>query len=1069
MIIVILIFGFQRTNAHESGGEITWECLGNGYFIFEWKKYHSCWPSTLTVPSFTTNSWIRIYNHPTLVGSPVLANIPMTLVSLIDITPQCNAAFQGVNCQLLGPDTLLQLAIFEGIYRSDTTYIPGIPPTQGWVFSTSVSCCRVPMVNFPTTQPYGTDGGLVYSKMYPYNGSTANPCFDSSPKFLEKPVIFGCTVQNFKYTPNAFDPDGDSLSFAFDSACKMVQVWPGGPYIHVVAVPYAPGYGWQNPLPNGSIDPSTGEITFSSNQPGAYGVTVKVSSFKSGQLISEVIREMRFTLVDCMTTPNNPPVVTAPFENPPGSGNYIFSDTVYAGDVVNFQLPAIDTDFLPNNLPQTITLTASGSQFGSGFTDPNTGCVFPPCATLNPPLPISQTVGTYTEFNWQTGCNHIPATQNSYTYSFVFTAKDDFCPVPGLQMVVVNITVLALPQIPAPDLRCVSIDNATGDISLQWLPPPDSLNSFSNYFIYSGSLIDSLNNLTPGSYIHTNGLQQGSNNYFVVTKSGCSGNLSAVSVTMQPIIVSAVGGNGIANISWNALHTPPLATSQPYNVYREYPAGNWSLIGTTTQTNFIDSLNLCGDSVKYRIEQPDQSGCVSISSIATAYIFNNTAPASINLDSVSVTSQGYATIGWDAGNNYSSTVWQYNGSGWDSLTTIYGSGAQSFINNNSQANTTTETYAITVADSCGNMSVISPQQNTLLPLILADNCLGDINLSWQPYINLPSSITGYEIWQSINGNLFSQEGFITNTNYNDDGFNSGDSVCYFIRMMGANGTTSTSPVVCTTILKAEEPAIYLRYATVENNNVIIAWGADSISTGFKIIRKERSNNTPFDTLATVAATQLNYTDATAEINSISYEYKIIAVDSCGNDRSISNSAITILLEAEKKDLFSSLIKWNEYGDWPTGVEKYVITRNGEEINSLQNNAYIDNFEAAFHLPSPFCYRIIAIENAGNPLNYKDYSNSNIVCIEIESNIYLPNAFTPGGINPVFKPVTSFLSHDNYSFAVYNRWGERIFYTNNPQNGWDGNYKGEKAPAGIYIYQLNTDKIKNKKGFVSLLR
>ncbi|MGI8892513.1 MAG: gliding motility-associated C-terminal domain-containing protein, partial [Bacteroidia bacterium] len=194
-----------------------------------------------------------------------------------------------------------------------------------------------------------------------------------------------------------------------------------------------------------------------------------------------------------------------------------------------------------------------------------------------------------------------------------------------------------------------------------------------------------------------------------------------------------------------------------------------------------------------------------------------------------------------------------------------------------------------------------------------------------------------------------------------------------------------------------------------------------------------------------------------------------AIDSCGNDRTISNSAITILLEAVKNDLFSSLLKWNEYVEWPTGVKNYIVTREGEEINSLQNNAYVDYYEDAFHLPSPFCYRITALENSGNPFNFKDYSNSNIVCIEIEGNIYIPNAFTPSGLNPVFKPVNSFLPHDSYSFAIYNRWGERVFFTTDPQSGWDGTYKGEKSPAGIYIYNISTNKFKNKKGFVNLGR
>jgi gliding motility-associated-like protein len=1041
---------FSSTSVYASvGGNVTWEYLGNDYYKFHHWYYKNCAPLG-NFNTFSNNFNINVWNHPSV------SLIICTLVYVKPLWPDCNGNFQSITCASGDVNT-----VYEGYYVSDSVYLPGNPPPQGWIFG-KYTCCTGVLLNIPPSPTLTSNLGAYFSTMY--------QSFDSSPQFTEKITIYGCAGSTIDYNPGLFDPDGDSLYVRFDSIYRPQII--GGPTpvpFVTITLPFQPPYTWQDQLPNSTLNSSTGEISFVSNQSGSYGVTIIVYSYRNGKLLATVKRKMQFNVLDCSGQINQPPQVTAPFGSPPGSGNFVFSDTVYAGELVNFNLPAIDLDTFYNGMQQEVFITASGGQFGAGFTDPNSGCAFPPCATLNPASPVSGLVNANVQFTWQTDCSHLPQGVSSYTYNFVFNVRDDNCPLPAQRVVSVSITVIDKPHVASPDLRCISIDNATGDISLQWLPAPDTLNSFSNYLIYSATAIDSTNNLIPGSYLHANGLQQGGGNYFVETKSGCYGNLSAASNTLQPIIANATGGIGVSNISWNALHTPALPTSLPYNIYREYPAGNWSIIGTTTLTNFTDSLNLCGDSVNYRIEQPDQSGCVSVSSIAPAYIFNNTPPAVITMDSVSVTTQSQAIIGWNAGNNYSSTVWQFNGSGWDSLTTIIGGGAQSFINTNSQANTIEETYAITVADSCGNMSVLSPHQNTLLPHLLADNCLGEINLSWQPYINLPSSISGYQIWQSINGSSFNYEDFITNTNYSNAGFNSGDSVCYFIRMIGANGTTSTSPVVCTTIIKAEEPTIYLRYATVENNNVLITWEADTIATGFRIIRRERDNNINFDTLATVTATQLNYTDATAEINSKSYEYKIIAIDSCGNDRTISNSAITILLEAEKNDLFSSLIKWNNYGDWPTGVERYVITRNGKEINSLQNNAYIDNFEDAFHLPSPFCYRITAIENAGNPLNFKDYSNSNIVCIEIESNIYVPSAFTPGGLNPIFKPVTSFLSHDNYSFAVYNRWGEKIFFTTDPQTGWDGTYQGQKSPAGIYIYQLNTDKIKNKKGVVSLVR
>ena len=39
------------------------------------------------------------------------------------------------------------------------------------------------------------------------------------------------------------------------------------------------------------------------------------------------------------------------------------------------------------------------------------------------------------------------------------------------------------------------------------------------------------------------------------------------------------------------------------------------------------------------------------------------------------------------------------------------------------------------------------------------------------------------------------------------------------------------------------------------------------------------------------------------------------------------------------------------------------------------------------------------------------------------------------------------------FIIYNRWGEKVFYTTNSAICWDGNYQGKKADQGAYIYYI----------------
>lgn len=91
----------------------------------------------------------------------------------------------------------------------------------------------------------------------------------------------------------------------------------------------------------------------------------------------------------------------------------------------------------------------------------------------------------------------------------------------------------------------------------------------------------------------------------------------------------------------------------------------------------------------------------------------------------------------------------------------------------------------------------------------------------------------------------------------------------------------------------------------------------------------------------------------------------------------------------------------------------------------------------------------------------------------ESIIDVPNAFTPTEkINPVISPVYRGKVVLK-SFAIYNRWGKKVFETNDLNNGWDGTYNGEKQPTEVYIYTLEAITYKGnkifKQGNITLLR
>jgi gliding motility-associated-like protein len=49
-----------------------------------------------------------------------------------------------------------------------------------------------------------------------------------------------------------------------------------------------------------------------------------------------------------------------------------------------------------------------------------------------------------------------------------------------------------------------------------------------------------------------------------------------------------------------------------------------------------------------------------------------------------------------------------------------------------------------------------------------------------------------------------------------------------------------------------------------------------------------------------------------------------------------------------------------------------------------------------------------------------------------------------------------------TFAIYNRWGELIFLTNDVNACWDGTHKGSEASTGTYVYRLYVEQLDGQK-------
>ena len=62
--------------------------------------------------------------------------------------------------------------------------------------------------------------------------------------------------------------------------------------------------------------------------------------------------------------------------------------------------------------------------------------------------------------------------------------------------------------------------------------------------------------------------------------------------------------------------------------------------------------------------------------------------------------------------------------------------------------------------------------------------------------------------------------------------------------------------------------------------------------------------------------------------------------------------------------------------------------------------------------------------------------------------------------------------------IFDRWGDKIFETTNPDAGWNGTYKGKTMLPGVYVYYVDVEflsgvppaeYLKHRKGSVTLIR
>lgn len=315
---------------------------------------------------------------------------------------------------------------------------------------------------------------------------------NNSPVLTYPPIDRGCVNRIFVHNANAYDPDGDSLSY------ELVPC--GGQNGQPI-----PGYFYPPAPVRFDINPITGDVTWDSPQDtGEFNVAFHIIQWRRGLRVGYVRRDMQILIGRCN---NLPPVITA------------LSDTcILAGDTLTFNVTAID----PNR--NIVGLSASGGPF-----------VVSNRATFVPIINNNDTV--VSRFNWITTCGNI----RNQPYYAQFSAQDS-PPLPEIPLVSLEgrfIRVIG----PAPQsLNATALGSS---VILDWTAPPcanvTSYNIYRRNGPYPGTIECPCDNGVPSSTGYTL-IATVSNGVLTYTDDN---NGSGLSIGIEYCyLVTAVYGNG---------------------------------------------------------------------------------------------------------------------------------------------------------------------------------------------------------------------------------------------------------------------------------------------------------------------------------------------------------------------------------------------------------------------------------------------------------------------------------------------------------------------------------------------
>jgi gliding motility-associated-like protein len=296
-----------------------------------------------------------------------------------------------------------------------------------------------------------------------------------------------------------------------------------------------------------------------------------------------------------------------------------------------------------------------------------------------------------------------------------------------------------------------------------------------------------------------------------------------------------------------------------------------------------------------------------------------------------------------------------------------------------------------------------------------------------------------------------------------------EKYCYGLKAVLRNNLYSQSADTCVTaITNTIPPAGVLTSTFTPGNQVELTFSIPGNLPATRITYQKSQENAPFATLTT--SDKLNITDNNLNLATGSFCYQAFYEDACGKTAPVSNRTCPVILRATLGPNGTINLNWTNYQGFEPANTNYQVERlseNGTVISStpVTGNSFTERVNAT---DQQLFYRIKVL--TANPAVF---SFSNTQLLRQESSFQIPTAFSPNGDNLNDRFEIKGKIFGTFRLSVFDRWGQEIFRSTNPAEGWDGNIRGRAAPVGVYVYSLTatdtTGKQIAKTGTVTLVR